>query len=104
MDLKSRILVWGERPLKPGFKGILEPVEIKEDVTLDMVLVPCIGFNDQGYRLGYGGGFYDSYLNRLESRPHIVGIAYNFSRSTFMAESHDHRLDAVVTELGISIF
>jgi 5,10-methenyltetrahydrofolate synthetase len=104
MDLKSRILVWGERPLKLGFKGILEPVEIKEDVTLDMVLVPCIGFNDQGYRLGYGGGFYDSYLNRLESRPHIVGIAYNFSRSTFMAESHDHRLDAVVTELGISIF
>lgn len=104
MDLKSRLLVWGERPLEPGFKGILEPIEIKKDVTLDMVLVPCVGFNNQGYRLGYGGGFYDSYLNRLESRPHIVGIAYNFSRSTFKAESHDHRLDAVVTESGITIF
>lgn len=104
VDPYSKILGWGVRPLKPGFKNISEPTEASLDQDLDMLLVPCIGFNDDGYRLGYGGGYYDRYLNSLKIKPHIVGVSYAHSRAIFVTEIHDHKLDAVITESGIIFF
>jgi 5-formyltetrahydrofolate cyclo-ligase len=104
VDPYSKLLGWGVRPLKPGFKNINEPTEASVNQDLDMLLAPCIGFNDDGYRLGYGGGFYDRYLNSLQVKPHIVGISYALSRVRFSPEVHDHKLDAVITESGINFF
>jgi 5,10-methenyltetrahydrofolate synthetase len=59
--------------------------------------VPCLGFNPQGYRLGYGGGYYDRTLEPAP-RPLTVGIAYACLAAAFDGAPHDVALDAIVTE------
>ncbi|XLZ68353.1 5-formyltetrahydrofolate cyclo-ligase [Massilia sp. SR12] len=61
------------------------------------LIVPCLGFNAQGYRLGYGGGFYDRTLAR-EPRPATVGVAYRCLVAEFASDGHDVALDRVLTE------
>jgi 5,10-methenyltetrahydrofolate synthetase len=61
------------------------------------LLVPCLGYNAQGYRLGYGGGFYDRTLER-EPRPATVGVAYRCLAAEFASDGHDVALDRIVTE------
>jgi 5,10-methenyltetrahydrofolate synthetase len=68
-----------------------------EVVVPDTVLVPCVGFTRDGYRLGYGGGFYDRTLARTP-RPATVGIAYSSLQADFPDDSHDIALDVVLTE------
>lgn len=65
----------------------------------DAVLAPCIGFTENGLRLGFGGGYFDRTLAQ-SPRPRAVGIAYGFSRVVFAAEPHDIPLDAVITDEG----
>ena len=68
----------------------------------DSVLVPMLGFDDAGYRLGYGGGFFDRTLAELESRPIVIGIAYEIAHlDTIHPQPHDIPVDWVVTERGI---
>jgi 5,10-methenyltetrahydrofolate synthetase len=69
----------------------------------DVVLSPCVGFNDAGFRLGYGGGFFDRYL---AAHPGItvVGVGLEIGRldaTAFAPEPHDQPLMLVVTEGGI---
>jgi 5-formyltetrahydrofolate cyclo-ligase len=61
------------------------------------LLVPCLGFNEHGYRLGYGGGFYDRTL-AAGIRPATLGIAYACQAADFPADVHDVPLDLIVTE------
>jgi 5,10-methenyltetrahydrofolate synthetase len=61
------------------------------------LLVPCLGFNEHGYRLGYGGGFYDRTLG-AGIRPATLGIAYACLAAEFPADVHDVPLDLIVTE------
>jgi 5-formyltetrahydrofolate cyclo-ligase len=73
-------------------------------VVPDVVLVPCLGYTSQGYRLGYGGGYFDRYL---AAHPHItsIGIAWScgyLSASQFTPEAHDLPLTLVITELGVA--
>ena len=74
---------------------------------LDLVLVPLVGFDRRGYRLGVGGGFYDrhfAFLRHRQSwqRPILLGIAFEVQRLDHFAEqSHDVPLWGVVTERGI---
>ena len=74
--------------------------------TLDVALVPLLGFDDHGQRLGMGGGFYDRYFSSAEQRPWIVGIAYDIQRleKSLPSEPWDVMLDAVVTETGSHVF
>ncbi len=65
----------------------------------DALLIPCIGFNAQRFRLGYGGGFYDRTL-AAQPRPMTVGIAYSCALVAFEPDAHDVALDAVITEAG----
>lgn len=64
----------------------------------EALLIPCVGFNSQGARLGYGGGFYD---RTLASKPHpiAIGIAYQCVFADFPADEHDIPLDAILTEI-----
>ncbi|WP_082591299.1 5-formyltetrahydrofolate cyclo-ligase [Duganella sp. Root198D2] len=61
------------------------------------LLIPCLGYNAQGYRLGYGGGFYDRTLAR-EPRPATVGVAYRCLAADFGSDGHDVALDRILTE------
>jgi 5-formyltetrahydrofolate cyclo-ligase len=77
--------------------GIAVPAELRTVARPPALLVPCLGFNEQGYRLGYGGGFYDRTLAD-GVRPATLGIAYACQATAFAVDSHDVPLDLVVTE------
>ena len=63
----------------------------------DVVLVPCVGFTREGYRLGYGGGYFDRWL---AAHPGVIsiGLAWSLSETHFAAEPHDQPLTMVLTE------
>jgi len=89
--------------------GISEPHGSKTLTArhLDLVLMPLVGFDASGMRLGMGGGFYDrTFAFRIVHaswrRPRLVGVAYSFQQLPSIASAaHDVRLDAVVTEKGV---
>jgi 5-formyltetrahydrofolate cyclo-ligase len=83
--------------------GIAEPLADKPVVDPDVVLVPLLAFDVRGYRLGYGGGFYDRTLQRLRKLKPVVavGLAYDEQKVDVVpAESYDQRLDWVLTPSG----
>ena len=68
----------------------------------DLVWVPLLGFDSAGYRLGYGGGYYDRTLGRALPRPFAVGIGYERVRlASIRPQPHDIPMDAIVTEAGV---
>lgn len=79
--------------------GIAVPENLRMVARPPALLVPCLGFNAQGYRLGYGGGFYDRTLE-AHPRPITLGIAYSCLAAEFASAPHDVALDRVITELG----
>ncbi|MGL6104719.1 5-formyltetrahydrofolate cyclo-ligase [Romboutsia sp.] len=89
--------------IKIGAYGIREP---KEDCSprvniedIDLVIVPAVAYDEDCYRLGYGGGFYDRFLNRLRDDSLTVGIAFDLQIfDTVPKESHDAQLDYIITE------
>lgn len=89
--------------LLPGYKGIWEPVE-DEDRRLrldqiDLVLVPGLAFDLKGYRLGYGGGYYDRLLARWGGSRLSVGLAFDVQVVEELPVSgQDFRLSLVLTE------
>lgn len=89
--------------LKKGAYGILEP-ESGEEMRCDVALVPMLAVDKEGYRLGYGGGYYDKFF---ATHPHIfkVGIAYEGQRvESLPHEETDIPLDALITEEGVYPF
>jgi 5-formyltetrahydrofolate cyclo-ligase len=82
--------------LIPDAWGVSIPAQ-RSLVQPDMLLVPCVGFNRQRIRLGYGGGFYDRTLAPAP-RPVALGIAYSCALADFTADPHDIALDAILTE------
>jgi 5,10-methenyltetrahydrofolate synthetase len=88
-------------PLAKGALGIPYPAKGPE-ILPTTVLLPMPGFDDAGYRLGYGGGFFDRTLAALAERPHVIGVAYEIGRiPTIHPQSWDIPVDFVVTERGI---
>jgi 5-formyltetrahydrofolate cyclo-ligase len=83
--------------------GIAEPLPDKSVLEPDIVLVPLLAFDAQGYRLGYGGGFYDRTLARLRAiKPVVaVGVAYDELKVDAVPHLHyDQPLDWVLTPSG----
>jgi 5-formyltetrahydrofolate cyclo-ligase len=91
--------------LLPGGFGTMVPVEDAPIVEPDLVIVPVVGFDREGTRLGYGKGHYDRAIAALRAsgrRPPLVGIAFSVQEvSAIPHEPHDVRLDLIVTENGI---
>lgn len=79
-------------------------------IGMDLVLVPLVGFDDQGTRLGMGGGYYDrSFAARLFRhrwcKPRLIGVAYELQRVPHLdRQPWDVALDGVVTEKGLYLF
>lgn len=84
-------------PLRKDRFGAGIPAADNPVIQPQALLVPCLGFNAECFRLGYGGGFYDRTL-AAEPRPRTLGVAYAFGEVDFAAEVYDIPLDAVVTE------
>lgn len=90
--------------LVAGVMNIPEPSDQAEVVVPDLLLVPLLAFNKQGYRLGYGGGFYDRTLTELRQTKTIiaVGIGYQGQEvASLPCGSHDAKLDKIVTEIQV---
>ncbi len=92
---------WKEAPMKTGAYNIPIP-DNTELVTVNAILVPMLGFDVQGYRLGYGGGYYDRTLTTISPRPLVIGVAFEILRlENFHHRPHDIAVDFIVTEAGI---
>ncbi len=71
-------------------------------ITPQVVLMPPVGFDEQGYRLGYGGGYFDRTLAALLPSPIKIGVAFEISRMASIApQPYDIAMDFIVTELGV---
>ncbi len=87
--------------LAEGVMGIPYPRDSRELVP-DSVLLPMNGWDPLGYRLGYGGGFFDRTLAALPRRPLVIGVAHDLARmDTIHPQAWDIPVDAVVTESGV---
>lgn len=87
----------GER-LQRGLWNIPIP-ERREVVHPDALIIPLVGFDVAGFRLGYGGGYYDRTLAAAPNNPFRIGIGYSFARlQTIYPQPHDIPMHAVVTD------
>jgi 5-formyltetrahydrofolate cyclo-ligase len=87
------------RMLPAGF-GTSVP-ETGEWLTPTALLIPLVGFDAGGYRLGYGGGYYDRTLATLDPQPFKLGVAYaGCEIPSIVPQPHDIRMDVIVTETG----
>jgi len=90
-------------PLETGAWSIPVPGETAGSVVPDVLLVPLLAFDRQGYRLGYGGGFYDRTLGRLRAEKPVLAIGVAFAGQEVEAVphgDHDQPLDWMLTEQG----
>ena len=94
------------REWQPGTALVEGPLDIPypvgtSEVRPDTVLLPMLGWDGDGYRLGYGGGFFDRTLAALAKRPRVIGVAYEQAYlPTIHPQPHDIPVDFVVTERG----
>ena len=88
-------------PLVPGVWEIPIPLDSAPELVPDVLLVPMLAFDARGYRLGYGGGFYDRTLQKLRALKSVVaiGVAYGAQVVDEVPRgAHDAPLDFVMTE------
>ena len=91
-------------PLIKGAYGILEPRCTPEEwvvvpTQIHAMIVPCVGFTGDGYRLGYGGGYYDRTLAHWQAQgwtlPTLIGVAHKEGQVDFAPEAHDIAMDLI---------
>jgi 5-formyltetrahydrofolate cyclo-ligase len=94
-------------PLIAGTWDLRVPPVDAAVVEPDLLLVPLLAFDRRGYRLGYGGGFYDRTLEQLRAKKKVwaIGVAYADQETAQVpAGPDDARLDAILTEHGLTAF
>ncbi|SRR5579871_3214569 len=85
----------------PGVYDIPYPADSAECLP-DTVLLPMNGFDRQGYRLGYGAGYFDRTLAAIRKRPHVIGVTFELAAlETIHPQPYDVPVDFVVTERGL---
>lgn len=95
------------RAWHPGVELAMGPLDIPYPahspiVVPDAVLLPMNGWDQAGYRLGYGGGFFDRTLASFSRKPAVIGVAYEMAKmETIHPQSWDIPVDWVVTERGV---
>lgn len=73
------------------------------EVQPQLLLVPLTGFDSAGYRLGYGGGFFDRTVVDMRPRPMLIGVGFELSRvESIYPQPHDIPMDRILTERGCS--
>lgn len=93
--------------LRPNYMGILEPSEkninLVDPKILDLVLTPGLAFDLNGYRIGYGGGFYDKFYASVTTSPVRLGIGYSYMLIPELEhDDNDQRLELFLSEKGFT--
>ena len=102
--LDLRVWEQGASLYEAGF-GTLAPSELAPRREPDVVLMPLLGFDKHGTRLGYGGGYYDRTLAAMHKTPRLVGLAFAAQElDEIPREPHDVPLDTIITEAGVRHF
>ena len=92
--------------MQEGPFGAQVPVDV-EVVMPEVVILPLLAFDRRGYRLGYGGGFYDRTLEELRKRGPVLAVGFAYAAQEIRhvpIEVTDQVMDAVVTERGVTTF
>lgn len=89
--------------LSPGYMGIPEPSLPDERLVslddIDLVIIPGVGFDYSGRRLGYGAGYYDKLLSNMDRKIPFIALAYEEQLvSSIPLELHDVKLDMIITD------
>ena len=88
-------------PMEEDAYGIPKP-KGTELIVPTLLFVPCVGYGPGGYRLGYGGGFYDRMLGSLNPKPFTVGLGFGTGFvDDLEPEPHDVPLDAILNDHGV---
>ena len=88
-------------PMEEDAYGIPKPKDT-EVILPTLLFVPCVGYAPGGYRLGYGGGFYDRTLAELRPQPFTVGLGFTHGfLPDLVPEPHDVPLDAMLNDNGV---
>ena len=92
-------------PLYVNKFGILEPRNSNKEFIPDLIMVPLVAFDNNFNRIGYGKGYYDRSLrkiNKIKKNIISLGIAYSFQKCRAIpVNKYDHKLDYIFTEQGI---
>ncbi len=93
----------GNAKMHRGKYNIPEPTTAPFTGKIDLILLPGVGFDLYGNRLGRGGGYYDRYLSKLKRETILVGVGYDFQLiEEVPADRRDKRLHYIVTSHGIT--
>ncbi len=102
MSFKSWVV---KEPLYVSKFGILEPNRLNKEIVPDIIMVPLVAFDKKLNRIGYGKGYYDRSLkriNKIKKNVISVGVAYSFQEcKNIPIEKHDFKLNYIFTERGI---
>jgi 5-formyltetrahydrofolate cyclo-ligase len=104
LDRAHSMEFWNWQPGAPMGLGLWSiPIPKRRDPIVPAALiVPLLGFDADGYRLGYGSGFYDTWLAQTQPRPFCIGLAYDdASLPSIRPQAHDVPMDMIVTDLRV---
>lgn len=94
----------GEALSGDGLWGIPVP-SVRRQVVPEMLLVPILGFDDQGHRLGFGGGYYDRSIATMQSPPVCIGVCCEYGHMhSIYPQAHDMPMHAIASESQFRIF
>lgn len=99
--------VGGEAPVAQAVLSEIIPANVRAKYIAfmegpDVVIAPIVGYDRDGYRLGYDGGYFDRTLAAIRKRPLIIGVGYGQAAiPTIFPGIHDIPMDKIVTEQGI---
>lgn len=106
-----RFIPWTDRTnFVTNRYAITEPVGTIKRLELiqpDLILLPLLGFDRRGNRIGMGGGYYDRYLSKFtgNNRPRLIGLAFNNQQvESIPCEKFDIPIDGILTETGLESF
>jgi 5-formyltetrahydrofolate cyclo-ligase len=87
--------------MEPGVWNIPHPAN-GPPVLPSALVIPLVGFDEAGFRLGYGAGYYDATLAAYDARPLAIGVGFEFSRlPTIHPQLHDLPMDLIITDHGV---
>lgn len=99
-------LVWGPEPLEPGLWGLMEPIHAQHFTPpVQLLLVPGLAFDERGFRLGYGKGFYDALIDHLDEDVITLAVGFEIQRTLRLPQSPlDQPVQGLITEAGLTWF
>ena len=103
--LRFREWTPGAKMVEGAFKALIP--EEGAWVEPEVLIVPLLAFDSRGFRLGYGGGFYDRTLEGLRAKGPVLAVGFAFAAQEVAEvpiDATDQRLNAVVTETGVTVF